>query len=189
MESDAFGGWPALRVADFADTCQTLHMWTQVIGKIRLAAAPMINHWWQVPLYVSPRGLTTSAVPWGHRVFDIEFDFLDHRLRLRESSGGERTVALEAKSVAQFHDETRRALVDLDLDVPINTKPVEIERAIRFEDDHEHASYDADAAHRFWGQLVQAHRVLTDFRSSFIGKVSPVHFFWGSFDMAVTRFS
>jgi hypothetical protein len=185
----ASGSWPALRVADWEDTRNTLHMWTQVIGKIRLAAAPMINHWWQVPLYVSPRGLTTSAVPWGHRVFDIEFDFLDHHLRLRVSSGGERTVALEAKSVAQFHDEIRRALVDLDLHVPINTRPVEIERAIPFEDDHEHASYDADAAQRFWGQLVQAHRVLTDFRSYFIGKVSPVHFFWGSFDMAVTRFS
>jgi hypothetical protein len=181
--------WPALRVADWEDTRDTLHMWTQLIGKIRLAAAPMINHWWQVPLYVSPRGLTTSAVPWGQRLFDIEFDFVDHRLRLRASSGEERTVALEPKTVAQFYDETRRALVDLDLDVPISTKPVEVTRAIPFEDDHEHASYDPDAVHRFWGQLVQADRVLTDFRSHFIGKVSPVHFFWGSFDMAVTRFS
>ena len=181
--------WPALRVADWEDTRDTLHMWTQVVGKIRLAAAPMINHWWQVPLYVSPRGLTTSAVPWGRRMFDIEFDFVDHRLRLRVSSGEERSVALAPKTVAQFHDETRRALVDLGLDVPINTKPVEVVRAIPFEDDHEHASYDPDAAHRFWGQLVQADRVLTDFRSHFIGKVSPVHFFWGSFDMAATRFS
>jgi hypothetical protein len=182
-------GWPALRVADWEDTRDTLHMWTQVIGKLRLAAAPMVNHWWQVPLYVSPRGLTTSSVPWGRRVFDVEFDFVSHQLRIRVSSGEERTVALEPKPVAQFHEETRRALTDLGLDIPISTRPVEVVRAIPFEDDTEHASYDADAARRFWGQLVATDRVLSTFRSRFLGKVSPVHFFWGSFDMAVTRFS
>ena len=187
MTSD--GAWPSLRVADWEDTRDTLHMWTQVIGKLRLAAAPMVNHWWQVPLYVSPRGLTTSSVPWGRRVFDVEFDFVAHVLRVRVSSGEERTVALEPKSVAQFHDETRRALTDLGLDIPILSRPVEVVRAIPFEDDHEHASYDADAVHRFWGQLVATDRVLGEFRSRFLGKVSPVHFFWGSFDMAVTRFS
>ncbi|MDD7935765.1 DUF5996 family protein [Actinomycetospora straminea] len=182
-------GWPSLRVADWEATRDTLHMWTQVIGKVRLAAAPMVNHWWQVPLYVSPRGLTTSSVPWGRRLFDAEFDFVEHRLRLRVSSGEERTVALEPKPVSEFWAETRRALDDLGLDVPINTRPVEVVRAIPFEEDTEHASYDADAAHRFWGQLIATDRVLTQFRSRFIGKVSPVHFFWGSFDMAVTRFS
>ena len=187
MTSD--GAWPSLRVADWEDTRDTLHMWTQVIGKLRLAAAPMVNHWWQVPLYVSPRGLTTSSVPWGRRVFDVEFDFVAHVLRVRVSSGEERTVALEPKSVAQFHDETRRALTDLGLDIPILSRPVEVVRAIPFEDDHEHASYDADAVHRFWGQLVATDRVLGEFRSRFLGKVSPVHFFWGSFDVAVTRFS
>jgi hypothetical protein len=149
----------------------------------------MTNHWWQVPLYVSPRGLTTSSVPWGRRVFDVEFDLVEHRLRIRVSSGEERTVALEPKPVSAFWAETRRALDDLGLDIPIYTKPVEVARAIPFEDDHEHASYDADAVHRFWGQLVATDRVLSTFRSRFLGKVSPVHFFWGSFDMAVTRFS
>jgi hypothetical protein len=187
MTSD--GSWPSLRVADWEDTRDTLHMWTQVIGKLRLAAAPMVNHWWQVPLYVSPRGLTTSSVPWGRRLFDVEFDFAAHQLRIRVSSGEERAIPLEPMSVAAFWAATRRALDELGLDVPINPRPVEVVRAIPFADDHEHASYDADAVHRFWGQLVATDRVLAQFRSRFLGKVSPVHFFWGSFDMAVTRFS
>ncbi|MGH3778697.1 MAG: DUF5996 family protein [Pseudonocardiaceae bacterium] len=181
--------WPALRVQEWVDTRDTLHMWTQIVGKIRLAKAPMVNHWWQVPLYVSARGLTTSAIPHGARVFDIEFDFCDHQLRVRSSSGEQRSVALEPKSVAVFYTETMAAMRDLDLEVPIRTTPTEVERAIPFEDDHEHASYDPVAAQRFWRQLLAAHRVLTEFRSRFIGKVSPVHFFWGSFDLAVTRFS
>lgn len=181
--------WPALRVDEWAKTRDTLHMWSQIVGKIRLAQAPMINHWWQVTLYVSARGLTTSAIPHGRRIFDMEFDFRDHQLRIRDCSGAERTVALAPKPVAQFYVETTAALRELDLDVRIRTTPTEVERAIPFEDDYEHASYDPDAAHLFWRQLLQAHRVLSEFRSRFIGKVSPVHFFWGSFDMALTRFS
>ncbi|MDQ3988836.1 MAG: DUF5996 family protein [Actinomycetota bacterium] len=181
--------WPALRVDEWAKTRDTLHMWSQIVGKIRLAQAPMANHWWQVTLYVSARGLTTSAIPHGRRVFDMEFDFWDHQLRIRDSSGAQRSVALAPKPVAQFYLETTATLRELDLDVPIRTTPTEVERAIPFEDDDEHACYDPDAAHLFWRQLVQAHRVLGEFRSRFIGKVSPVHFFWGSFDMALTRFS
>ncbi len=181
--------WPALRVDEWAKTRDTLHMWSQIVGKIRLAQAPMINHWWQVTLYVSARGLTTSAIPHGRRIFDMEFDFRDHQLRIRDCSGAERTVALAPKPVAQFYVETTAALRELDLDVRIRTTPTEVERAIPFEDDYEHASYEPDAAHLFWRQLLQAHRVLSEFRSRFIGKVSPVHFFWGSFDMALTRFS
>ena len=185
---DETTGWPALRVDDWADTRDTLHMWTQIIGKVRMAAAPMINHWWQVPLYVSARGLTTSAIPHGRRVFDIEFDFYDHQLLIREGAGAQRVVTLEAKPVSRFYAETITALDELGFDVPVMASPVEVERAIPFEDDHEHVSYDRDAVRRFWGQLVQAHRVMTDFRSRFIGKVSPVHFFWGGLDLAVTRF-
>jgi hypothetical protein len=181
--------WPALRVQEWTDTRDTLHMWTQIVGKIRLVKAPMVNHWWQVPLYVSARGLTTSAIPHGARMFDIEFDFCDHQLRIRSSSGEHRSVALEPKSVAAFYRETMAVLRDLDLEVPIRTTPTEVVRAIPFEDDHEHASYDPVAAQLFWRQLLSAHRVLTEFRSRFIGKVSPVHFFWGSFDLALTRFS
>ena len=181
--------WPALRVQEWADTRDTLHMWTQIVGKIRLAKAPMVNHWWQVPLYVSARGLTTSAIPHGARIFDIEFDFCDHQLRIRSSSGEQRSVALGPKSVATFYRQTMAAMRDVDLEVSIRTTPTEVVRAIPFEDDHEHASYDPAAAQRFWRQLLAAHRVLTGFRSRFIGKVSPVHFFWGSFDLALTRFS
>lgn len=181
--------WPALRVADWVDTRDTLHMWTQVVGKIRLAAAPMVNHWWQVPLYVTARGLTTSAITHGRRIFDIEFDFFDDLLHIRAGGGERRAVTLEPKPVSRFYVEVTAALRELDLQVPIRTTPTEVERAIPFEHDDEHGSYDAAAVRRFWGQLVQAHRVLTDFRSRFIGKVSPVHFFWGGFDMAVTRFS
>ncbi|MGH3978178.1 MAG: DUF5996 family protein [Pseudonocardiaceae bacterium] len=181
--------WPALRVDEWARTRDTLHMWTQIVGKIRLAQAPMVNHWWQVPLYVSARGLTTSAIPYGRRIFEIEFDFWDHRLHIRVSTGEQRSLALAPEPVAQFYDETMAALRDLGLEVPIRTTPTEVVRAIPFEDDQEHASYDPDRAQRFWRQLIQAHRVLTEFRSRFIGKVSPVHFFWGGFDLAVTRFS
>lgn len=184
-----FEQWPALRVADWTATRETLHMWTQIVGKVRLAAAPMINHWWQTPLYVSPRGLTTSSIPHGQRLFDLEFDFIDHLLRIRSSDGRQRSVTLEPKSVSVFYSETMAALSEIGLAVTIRATPVEVVRAIPFADDTEHCSYEPAAAQLFWQQLVQAHRVMTQFRGSFIGKVSPVHFFWGSFDLACTRFS
>ncbi|WP_372442806.1 DUF5996 family protein [Streptomyces pactum] len=164
-------------------------MWTQIIGKIRLAHAPMVNHWWQVTLYVSPRGLTTSAIPYGTRAFDIEFDFIDHDLVIRSSDGTGRRVSLEPKPVARFHQETMRALAELDIEAPIRPRPNEVEPAIPFAEDFQHCSYDAGAAQLFWRQLLQADRVLGRFRSHFIGKVSPVHYFWGAMDLACTRFS
>jgi hypothetical protein len=181
--------WPALRVADWADTRDTLHMWTQIVGKIRMASEPMINHWWQVPLYVSARGLTTSSMPYAQGAFDMEFDFVEHRLDLRASTGGQRSVPLASRPVADFYAETMAALGELGVDVTIRTTPTEVVRAIPFEKDHEHTTYEPDHARAFWGQLVNAQRVLTEFRSRFIGKVSPVHFFWGGLDMACTRFS
>lgn len=180
--------WPALRVQDWADTRETLHMWTQIVGKVRLALAPMVNHWWQVPLYISARGLTTSAIP-GRRTFDMEFDFVDHRLVLRTTTGAVESVALEAKPVADFYRETMDALHRAGIDVTILARPVEVEESIPFAEDRTHASYDPGQAQAFWGQLVQAARVLAEFRSRFVGKVSPVHFFWGGMDLAVTRFS
>jgi Family of unknown function (DUF5996) len=181
--------WPALRVADWGDTRDTLHMWTQIVGKIRMASEPMINHWWQVPLYVSARGLTTSSMPYPRGAFDMEFDFVEHRLDLRASTGGQRSVPLASRPVADFYAETMAALGELGVDVTIRTTPTEVVRAIPFEKDNEHTTYEPDHARAFWGQLVNAQRVLTEFRSRFIGKVSPVHFFWGGLDMACTRFS
>jgi hypothetical protein len=181
--------WPPLRVEEWIDTRDTLQLWTQVVGKIRLAQAPMVNHWWQVPLYVSARGLTTSVVPHRGGQFDVEFDFCDHQLHIRAIGGGRRLVRLEPKPVAEFYRETMAALRALGLDVSIWTMPREVGRVIPFEEDTEHASYEPDHAHRFWGQLLAAHRVMTEFRSRFVGKVSPVHFFWGSMDLALTRFS
>jgi hypothetical protein len=182
-------GWPSLRVADWTATRDTLHLWTQIVGKIRMAHAPLTNHWWQATLYVSARGLTTSAIPYGSRSFDIEFDFVDHRLRIRSSDGATRHVVLEPKPVADFHAETFEALGELGIEARIQATPNEVDPAIPFVEDREHASYDADAVHRFWRQLVQADRVLHEFRSHFVGKVSPVHFFWGAMDLACTRFS
>ncbi len=181
--------WPTLRVEDWAATRDTLHLWLQIAGKLRLAKAPMVNHWWQVPLYVTPRGLTTTAIPHGQRTFEIEFDFCVHELHVDLDGGERRIVALEPKSVARFYEETIGALQELGVDVSINTTPVELERVIPFERDEEHASYDPGHAELFWRQLVQADRALKGFRSRFIGKVSPVHFFWGGMDLAVTRFS
>ncbi|WP_049565223.1 DUF5996 family protein [Streptomyces sp. SBT349] len=182
-------GWEGPRVADWRDTRDTLHMWLQIVGKIRLARSPMVNHWWGATLYVTPRGLTTSAVPYGRRFFDIEFDFCSHQVLVRSSDGGERRVALEAKPVSLFHAEIMAALRELDLPVSISTTPTEVEPAIPFEDDRTHAAYDPAPVTRFRHQLLQAHRVFTDFRTRFIGKASPVHFFWGSMDLAVTRYS
>jgi hypothetical protein len=183
------GGWPSLRVDEWTATRDTLHLWTQIVGKIRMAHTPMTNHWWQVTLYVTPRGLTTSAIPYGSRSFDLEFDLVDHRLQIRSSDGATRHVPLQPQPVADFHDRTLTALAELGIETRIQATPNEVDPAIPFAQDHEHASYDADAAQRFWRQLVQADRVLHEFRSHFVGKVSPVHFFWGAMDLACTRFS
>jgi len=185
----ARNGWPSLKVDDWAPTRDTLHMWTQIVGKIRMAHQPSVNHWWHVPLYVSARGLTTSTVPYGTGAFDIEFDLHDHQLVIRTSDGASGRVALEPKSVAAFYAETMDTLASLGLQTRIRARPNEVEPAIPFALDTEHAAYDAESAHLFWRQLLQADRVLHQFRSNFTGKVSPVHFFWGSFDLACTRFS
>jgi hypothetical protein len=189
LTPSASSDWPDLPLAAWADTCATLHLWTQVVGKIRLAHAPMTNHWWQVPLYVTARGLTTSPIPYGRRSFQIDFDFCAHTLVLQTSDGASETLPLVARSVADFYTEVMRILRGLGLETRIWTMPVEIPDAIPFEQDREHASYDAEYAQRFWRILVQAEQVCTAFRAPFLGKVSPVHFFWGSFDLAVTRFS
>ncbi|MGV9508437.1 DUF5996 family protein [Streptomyces tendae] len=181
--------WPSLRVADWTKTRDTLHMWTQIVGKLRLAHAPLVNHWWQVALYVTPRGLTTSAVPYGDGAFDAEFDFVEHRLVIRSSDGASGEVALEPVSVATFYTRTMRALRELGIEASFQRRPNEVEPSIPFADDEQHCSYDATAAHLFWRQLLQANRVLGRFRAEFTGKVSPVHVFWGAMDLACTRFS
>lgn len=164
-------------------------MWTQIVGKVRLEQTPLVNHWWNVPLYVSARGLTTTAMPHGERFFEMEFDFIDHDLKIKCSDGTTATVLLEPKSVATFYQETMDALRGLDLEVHIWKMPVEIPDPIPFDEDQQHASYDPEYAHRFWEVLRASEKVMQEFRSRFIGKCSPVHFFWGSFDLAVTRFS
>ena len=181
--------WPELKFSEWQETLATLHMWTQVVGKIRLKQTPLVNHWWNVPLYVSARGLTTSAMPYEDRIFEIEFDFIDHQLLIKCSDGSTTTLALRPQSVADFYAEVMSTLRSLDMEVKIWTMPVEVPNPVRFTDDHEHKSYDAQYANRFWRALVAMDEVLKEFRARFIGKVSPVHFFWGSFDMAVTRFS
>ena len=181
--------WPSLPLQSWRDTAETLHLWTQIVGKIRLAQAPPINHWWQVPLYVTARGLTTSPMPHGDRSFQIDFDFIEHRLVILASDGGKRCLQLRPQSVADFHRELMATLEGMGLAVHIWVMPVELPSPVAFDHDHMHASYDRDAANRFWRIVLQAERVMTVFRSRFIGKVSPVHLFWGSFDLAVTRFS
>jgi hypothetical protein len=181
--------WPALPLAAWQETCATLHMWTQIVGKVRLTLSPPINHYWSVALYVTPRGLSTSAIPYGERTFAVTFDFIDHTLWVRTSDGGNRAMALYPRSVADFYREFMAILVALRIDVLINPLPQEVTNPIRCDEDHEHASYDADAVGRWWRIMVQTDRVLQQFRAAFIGKCSPVHFFWGSFDLAVTRFS
>jgi hypothetical protein len=185
-QSDA---WPSLPFAAWRDTCATLHMWTQVVGKIRLAQAPPVNHWWQVPLYVTSRGLTTSPMPYGARTFQIDFDFIAHHLAIQTSDGAIDGFALQPRTVADFYREVVGRLHGLGLDCRIWTMPVEVADPVPFEQDREHSAYDPEYANRFWRVVVQAERVLTAFRGGFIGKASPVHFFWGSFDLAVTRFS
>ncbi len=182
-------GWPALPYEDWKDTLVTLHLWTQVVGKIRLAQSHWTNHSWHVPLYVTARGLTTSPIPYGTRTFELTFDFLDHRLRIETGEGAAAGIALMPRSVADFHREVFARLTDLGIEVTIRTMPCEISNAIPFNQDGEHASYDAEQVTRFWRALLQADRVFKTFRARYIGKASPVHFFWGSFDLAVTRFS
>jgi len=181
--------WPALPLDEWADTYATLHMWTQIIGKIRLARAPMVNHWWQVALYVTARGLTTGPIPDGQRVFQIDFDFIDHRLAIETSTGNRRELPLESRPVADFYRDVFAALGALDIDVRIWTRPVEVEQSIPFEQDRQHATYDPEHARRLFTVLMHTDRVLKRARSGFLGKCSPVHFFWGSFDVAFTRFS
>lgn len=181
--------WPSLPLEAWQDTYATLHMWTQIVGKIRAAQTPWINHSWHVPLYLTPRGLTTSTIPYGHRIFQIDFDFIDHQLLIQTNEGIRRAIALYPRSVADFHRNVMDALEALDIHIVINTKPNEVSDPIRFEQDEAHAAYDADYANRFWRVLLQSERVFQEFRSHFCGKVSPIHFFWGSFDLAVTRFS
>jgi hypothetical protein len=164
-------------------------MWAQIVGKIRMAHMPLINHWWQVTFYVSPRGLTTGAIPYRNAVFDMEFDFVDGVLAIRHSDGSRRSIPLEAKPVAEFYRETLSALDSLGIESHIVAHPNEVDPAIPFADDREHKSYDPGAARVFWQQLLQAYRVITNFRASFAGKVSPVHFYWGAMDLACTRFS
>jgi len=181
--------WPALPWSEWAATADTLHMWTQIVGKTRLALTPLQNHWWNVPLYVTARGLGTSAMAYGDDVLDIEFDFLKHELHFRLGSGKAFAVPLRAQSVADFYKEYQGSLASLGVEVKIDPMPCEVANPIRFDLDTEHKSYDPEYAHRFWQVLVHAEKVFRGFGTGFLGKVSPVHFFWGSFDLAVTRFS
>lgn len=181
--------WPALPLEEWWETRDTLHRWTQIPGKIRLEFTPLINHWWNVTLYVTPRGLTTSTIPYGDRWFDMEFDFLGDALRIRVSDGGARDVPLAPRTVADFHKEVFSALKELGIRCSINPVPSECEDTIPFDTDTQHRSYDRESVLRFWRILALSADVFTRFRSRFIGKCSPVHFFWGSFDLAVTRFS
>lgn len=181
--------WPPLPYEEWKDTYATLHMWTQIVGKIRLKQTPLVNHWWNVPLYLTPRGLTTSAMPWRTGTFEIDFDFVDHRLVILTSEGVTRTLALRPQSVAAFYRELMGTLRSIGINVKIWPVPVEIENPIRFEKDEQHGSYDRAQVERCFGALMQSDVVLQEFRSRFRGKCSPVHFFWGSFDLAVSRFS
>ncbi len=180
--------WPALPLEEWEATYRTLHMWTQIVGKIRLALTPLENHFWNVALFVNARGLTTSPIPYRGRMFEIQFDFVHHRLELR-TSDNERAFALSPKSVAAFYRETFSLLREAGIDVEINPKPQEVPNPILFDQDDTHASYDPEYANRLWRILRSTDIVLQEFRARFIGKASPVHFFWGSFDLCCTRFS
>jgi hypothetical protein len=181
--------WPALPLAQWESTRATLHMWTQIVGKVRLALSPQVNHWWQVPLYVSSRGLATSAIPYGDSAFEMEFNFADGKLAIWRTGQASTFVGLYPRSVADFYQATMGALHAIGVEVKIWPVPVEIANPIPFPDDREHASYDGEAVGRFHRILLHADAVLKEFRGRFIGKASPVHFFWGSFDLAATRFS
>src|SRR6202158_1379379 len=181
--------WPALPLSSWNDTRATLHMWTQIVGKVRLALTPLVNHWWNVPLYVTSRGLTTSQMPCAGRAFELRFDFLDHQLVLQSSDGTRKTLPLAPCSVADFYRQFMDMLRSARIDVKIWKMPAEIPDPIPFDRDQVHASYDPASAQKFWRILLSVQHVLEEFRARFIGKSSPVHFFWGSFDLAVTRFS
>jgi hypothetical protein len=189
MASNVVEQWPDIPLSAWQDSFATLHLWTQIVGKIRLVQTPWLNHSWHATLYVTSRGLTTSPIPYEARTFELEFDFTSHRLELRSSDGRSDTIPLQPQSVAAFHGRVMDALRRLDLDVRITRKPSEIADPIPFAEDQVHRSYDAEYVHRFWRALVQADRVLKIFRARFIGKASPVHYFWGAGDLAVTRFS
>jgi hypothetical protein len=181
--------WPELPLAAWQHTYATLHMWTQIVGKVRLALSPFVNHWWEVALYVNARGLTTSAIPYGDGIFEVQFDFIEHELVIQTSWGSSKTMELEPRSVAEFYAEFMSALRSLGIEVRIWTLPCEVPNPVRFEQDTQHASYDREYAHRLWKILVLCDTIFKEFRARFIGKDSPVHFFWGSFDLCVTRFS
>jgi len=181
--------WPVLPFADWRETAATLHMWTQIVGKIRMTQSPWLNHSWHVTLYVTPRGMTTGTIPHGDRTFSIAFDFIEHQLRIHTCDGGDESIPLVPQATADFYQAVMSALDGMGYPVAINATPNEVEDAIPFPEDRIHNSYDADAANRFWRVLYQADRVFKEFRADFSGKASPVHFFWGSFDLAVTRFS
>jgi len=181
--------WPELPLESWEATYRTLHMWSQIVGKIRLALSPKMNHWWEVPLYVNAIGLTTSPIPYEGGGFEIQFDFIHHQLVIQTCDATRKTLALAPRSVADFYREFMAMLASLGIDVKIWRMPVEIPDPIPFDQDTQHASYDAEYAHRFWRILVSCDAIFKQFRSAFIGKASPVHFFWGSFDLAVTRFS
>jgi hypothetical protein len=189
MRALAEGRWPELPYSAWKDTAATLHLWTQIVGKIRLAQTPWLNHSWHVTLYLTARGLTTSPIPYGERAFQIDFDFVEHVLRICTSDGGFRQLVLSSRPVAEFHSDLVGALAELGIGVLISTTPSEIPGAIPFDQDTVHAAYDRDDANRFWRILLATYEVFSRFRTGFVGKTSPVHFFWGSFDLAVTRFS
>ncbi|MEP6975187.1 MAG: DUF5996 family protein, partial [Spartobacteria bacterium] len=181
--------WPALPFTEWQATAETLHLWTQIVGKIRLSLTPWINHSWHVTLYLTARGLTTSAIPYGLHVFEIRFDFISHELRVLKSDGALKVLPLRAMPVAEFYRELMAALEELELPVKLDRLPNEITDPIAFDQDETHRSYEPAQANRFWRVLLQSDRVLQQFRARYCGKCSPVHFFWGSFDLAVTRFS
>jgi hypothetical protein len=187
--SAALETWPALPLEAWQDTYDTLHMWTQIVGKIRKTLTPLVNHWWNVTLYVTARGLTTSPVPYGGGTFEIHFDFIDHKLEIVTCDGLTRQMSLEPKSVAEFYHEIMDSLHSLDIDVKIHAAPDEVANPIPFAEDVTHKSYNPEFARTFWRILVTVDCIFKEFRGRFIGKCSPVHFFWGSFDLAVTRFS
>jgi hypothetical protein len=181
--------WPPLPYSAWKSTCETLHLWTQIVGKIRLTLTPWLNHSWHVPLYVTARGLSTSPIPYENSSFEMRFDFIDHTLDIDVSTGQCKRIPLVPQSVCDFYAAVMKSLADLGIQVHIAERPCEIPNAISFGEDRLHASYDSDAVRRFWQALVQIDRIFKKFRTGFIGKASPVHFFWGSFDLAVTRFS
>ena len=181
--------WPQLAYTDWKETLETLHLWTQIIGKVRLTLSPYINHWWQVPLYVTARGLSTSLIPYKKRGFEVTFDFIQHNLLILTSDGESKMLPLISRSVASFYREFMDALQALNIEVTINTLPNEITNPIPCDIDEEHATYDPDYANRCWRILLQTDLILRKYRANFIGKSSPIHFFWGSFDLALTFFS